>query len=162
MKLTARLSAALILFLSAISVFAANPTKHFEELSARDNSTIYNYISPTMLRMMGDNYLNSSSNTYKNLPIQCKDITMIESITYETNADKELWNIIKKLKKDKNMQTLITKKTDYNRYDVLVTLTKDGKKILNLLMVSQDGIGGADVIYMEGRIPIENIQNSFF
>ena len=162
MKSSSRLLATLIFIVSAFSALAGKPVKHFEALSGNNTLCNYNYISPTMLRMMGDTYLNSSSNRYQNLPIQCKDITSIESIAFETNADEELWNIIKKIKKEKNMQTLITKQSDSYRYDVLVTLNKDGKKILNMLVIAQNGSYGVDVIYMEGKIPVESIQNSFF
>lgn len=162
MKPAHRLIATLILLVSAFSALAARPVKYFEGLTQKNVLTNYNYVSPTMLRMMGNTNLSSSSNRYQNLPIQCKDIKSIESITFQSTPDEELWSIIKKIKKDKNMETLITKQSDYYRYDVFVSMTKDGKKILNLLVITQNGGNGVDVIYMEGRIPIESIQNSFF
>lgn len=161
MKIHLRLLTLLIINLWAIAAFAASPTKYFDEISTQ-NSFDYSYISPTMLRMMGDNYLSSSTQEY-NLPIQCKDLTSIENVSTSTNGQNdELWKIIRKVKKEHNMETLTTKKSTNYRYDVLVTLTKDGKKITHLMVITQNGPFSTDVIYMEGKIPLESIQNSFY
>lgn len=164
MKLKLRWVILLIINICALSSFAAGPTKYFEELSVFPAFN-YSYVSPTMLKMMGENYLSASSRNFDNLPIQCKDLSSIENISTLTNGGSEkLWKIIQQIKKEKHMETLTTKKSDNYRYDVLVTLTKDGKKITNLMVITQNGSNGnsVDVIYMEGKIPMESIQYSFY
>ena len=117
-----------------------------------------------MLKMWVETNLSaSSSHAYDNLPIQCKDLTSIENLFTQTEGqNEELWKIIRKIKKDKNMETLTTKKSDNYRYDVLASLSKDGKKILNLMVVTQTGPDCVDVVYMEGKIPLETIRYSFY
>lgn len=160
LKFHIRLITIVIANLFFLSITAGNPTKYFEDLSMKPNYT-YSYVSPTMLRVMGDTYI--SPQEYSNLPIKSSDITSIENIATMVNGqDDELWNIIHRIKKDKNMDTLTTKKKDNYRYDVLATLTKDGKYILNLLVVTQNGGNCVDVIYMEGKIPMERLKFSFY
>ena len=161
MKIHLRLLTLLIINIWAITAFAASPTRYFEELSTEPYLD-YSYISPTMLRMMGDSYLSSSSHEY-NLPIQCKDLSSIENVPTSSNGQQdELWKIFRQIKKEHHMETLTTKKSTNYRYDVLVTLTKDGKKITNLMVITQNGPYSTEVIYMEGKIPLESIQNSFY
>ncbi len=158
-----RLILLLVLPLFALMAMADKPVKYFESLSS-SGAYNYSYISPAMLKMWGDNYLSSSSShAYDNLPIQCKDLTSIENIFTQTEGQSdELWKIIHKIKKDKDMETLTTKKSDNYRYDVLVKLSKDGKKILNLMIVTQTGGNCVDVVYLEGQVPLESIQYSFY
>ncbi len=165
MKLPSRILATLIFALGSLAAFAAQPVKYFEELSGKQRHGLYyNYISPTMLKMLGDNSLSSASknNKYSNLPVQCSDLTSLENILYESGADEELWDIIHKIKKEHKMETLVTKKSQDYRKDVLVNLSKDGSKILNLLVISQRGDGMVNVIYMEGKIPVESIRSAYY
>ncbi len=166
MKLPSRILATLIFALGSLAAFAAQPVKYFEELSGKQRHGLYyNYISPTMLKMLGDNSLSSASknNKYSNLPVQCKDLTSLENIYMEsgTNND-ELWEIIHKIKKEHNMETLITQKSQDSRKDILVTISKDGSKILNLLVISQMAPTMVDVIYIVGKIPVESIRSAFY
>lgn len=164
MKLNLRILTLVIINFWALAALAAPPVKYFEDLSSRQGFG-YNYISPTMLKMMGDSYLSASSasSRYDNLPIQCRDLTTIENVsTSYQGSDEDLWKIIRKIKRDNHMDTLTTKKIENYRYDVLVTLTKDGKHITHLLVITQNGMHSVDVIYMEGKIPLESIQYSFY
>lgn len=163
MKLHIRFIAIIALLFSAFSAHADNAGKYFDELSDKTFFN-YSYISPTMLRLWGDNYISASgSHAYDNLPIQCKDITSIENVSTSIKGqDETLWKIIRKIKKDKNMETLTTRKDDNYRYDVLVTMSKDKKKITNLMVITQNGGMSVEVIYMEGKIPMESLQYSFY
>lgn len=158
MKLNIRKFLLVFLILLPAVLFAGNPPKYFEELSTKPNYN-YNYVSPTMLKAMGDKYIATEASA--NLPVRTSDITSIENISTMVNGqDDDLWNIISRLKKDKNMETLTTKKKDNYRYDVLATLSKDGKRIMHLLVVTQNGGNCVDVIYMTGKIPMERLKFS--
>ncbi|MBD5279669.1 MAG: DUF4252 domain-containing protein [Bacteroides sp.] len=161
-KFNFRLLLLLIVPFFTISALAEKNVKYFEALSTSPAYN-YSYVSPAMLKMWGDTYISGTSQAYNNLPIQCKDLTSIENIFTQTEGqNEELWKIIHKIKKDKNMETLTTKKSDNYRYDVLVTLSKDGKKILNLMVVTQTGSDCVDVVYLEGKVPLESIQYTFY
>lgn len=160
MKPHLRLIVLLIANFFFLCTYAGNPTKYFEELSSKPNYS-YSYVSPTMLRMMGEQDMYPQE--YSNIPIKSSDLKSIENIATMVNGqDDELWDIIRKIKKEKSMETLTTKKKDNYRYDVLATVTKDGKYILNLLVVTQNGGNCVDVIYMEGKIPMERLKYSFY
>lgn len=58
------------------------------------------------------------------------------------------------------METLSSKKQDYYRYDILARLSGDGKTITNLMVITQNGGASVDVVYMEGKIPIECLKHS--
>lgn len=159
MKLNLRKFLLLCIAVLPFTIWGANPTKYFEELSIKPNYN-YNYVSPIMLKAMGDMYI--SSDTSANLPVKSSDITSIENISTLVNGqDDDLWDIISKIKKDKGLETLTTKRKDNYRYDVLAHLSKDGKNILQLLVVTQNGGNCVDVIYMEGKIPMERLKYSF-
>ena len=163
MKPLLRVIAAIILSFGILPVFAADPPRYFEKLSTYPDFN-YNYISPTMLRLMGDQALSASGGeSFNNYPIKCSDLTFIENLStdYDSQND-EIWEIISKLKKDKKMETLITRKGDNSRYDLLVTMTGNHKWIRSMLVITQHGPTAVDIIYMEGNIPMEAIQNTFY
>ena len=147
----------LIIAMAAFSAFAGNPPKYFESLSGNQGFD-YTYVSPLMLKAMGDTSLTGE---FGNLPVKTSQISSIESITTAINGqDEDLWKIISSIKKDKKMDTLTTKKRDYYRYDVLAHLSNDGKYITHLLVVTQNGGPMVEVVYMEGKIPLDALSHS--
>ena len=140
-----------------LTAMAEEGKKYFEELSTQHPFSQYNYVSPVMLKALGSTMLDQSN--YVNLPITGNDLTMIETITMDSNS-KKIWEIIKKIKSEKKLETLTTKKMKDNRYDVLASLSKDGNYIENLLVVTQTGGIYVNVVYMEGRIPLDKIRFS--
>lgn len=161
MKQYIRIFLLLLISISALSASADGNEKYFDGLSTKTGFD-YSYVSPTMLRMVGDSYFDSNSKNFKNLPIKTKDIKSIENVSTIFNGNsEELWNTIRKVKKLKKMETLTTDVKDNYRYDVLVTLSKTEKYILNLMVITQNGSQNVDVIYIEGKIPVDGLKNSF-
>lgn len=151
----------LILLIAAIipaTLSAGNPKKYFEEIAQKPNYE-YSYISPMMLKAMGNQYLKDNIIRFD---VRTSDITSIENISSPVNGqDDDLWDIISKIKKDNKMEPMSTKKTSTSRYDVLAKLTNNGKFISHLLVVSQNGGQQVNVVYMVGKIPIERFKYFF-
>ncbi len=59
--------------------------------------------------------------------------------------------------KEKDMETLSTKKKGDYRYDVLAKLSKDGKYLLNLMVITQNSGFSVNVVYIEGKIPMSDL-----
>ncbi len=147
------------IFLISLSAFiamnanAGNPQKYFEELSNNPEFS-YSYVSPTMLKVMDDQYLADNMIRFE---LKTSDLTSIENIATNTGGqDEDLWRIIRQIKKDKKLETLSTKKAKNSRYDILARI--DGKSITNLMVVSQAGGDQVNVVYMEGKIPLERFK----
>lgn len=156
MKAYIKIIAILVLGIYSLPTMAGNPTRFFEKLSAEPNYD-YSFVSPTMLKAMGDKLLTDES--YGSLPVRTSDITSIETISTAINGqDETLWKIIKEVKNSKKMETLSTKKQNYYRYDVLAHLSGDGKYITHLMVVTQNGGQSVNVVYMEGKIPIDRLR----
>lgn len=150
------LIAAILAAFAAANVSAANPERHFDDLSSNSGFN-YSYVSPTMLKAMGNEYL--SDRAYGSLPVKTSDLTMIEVVsTPSMGQDEELWKIIREVKKSKKMETLSTRKENMYRYDVLAKMTGDSKFITNLMVITQNGGAEVYVVYMEGKIPIESLR----
>jgi len=146
----------LIIGLYALPAMAGNPERFFEKLSAEPNYD-YSFVSPTMLKAMGEQYLSDKS--YGSLPIRTSDISSIETISTAINGqDETLWKIIREIKNSKKMETLSTKKQNFYRYDVLARLSGDGKYITHLMVITQNGGQSVSVVYMEGKIPIDRLR----
>lgn len=155
MKTHIRLLLSAIMSVMALASYGGNPAKYFESLSEKDTYN-YSYVSPMMLRAMADRYIST-----ENVPVRSSDLTSIETVSTVVNGqDEALWKIIKDLKKEKKMETLSSKKQDYYRYDILARLSGDGKTITNLMVITQNGGASVDVVYMEGKIPIECLKHS--
>lgn len=132
--------------------YAANPKKYFEGLSANTDFN-YTYVSPYMLKAMGSQVIDSGG-----LRISASDISAIETVsTYNSGTKTEFWDIIKKIRKDNNLETLTTKKEGYYRYDVLAKLSDNGKVLTHLLVITQNGGNNVSVVYVVGKIPMEEI-----
>jgi len=142
---------------SALDALAANPQKFFDDLGSEPGFD-YSYISPMMLKAMGDQYL--TDRAYGSLPIRTNSLKSIEMISTPTEGQNEkLWEIIKELKKNKKLETLSTKKQDFYRYDVLARINNDSQNsITHLLVITQNGGNAVDVVYMEGKIPLESLK----
>ena len=146
----------LIMWLVSDSAMAGNPTKYFEKIASKSNYD-YSFVSPVMLKAMGDRTLSAES--YGSLPVKTSDLSSIETISTAINGqDEDLWKIIREIKNSKKMETLSTKKQNYYRYDVLARLSGDGKFITNLMVVTQNGGQAVNVVYMEGKIPIDSLK----
>ena len=149
----------IILTLMAIfasQAFAANPKKYFDSLSS-DVNFDYSYVSPYMLKAMGGQYIDGGG-----LNICADDISSIETIsTLNAGTDDNLWDIIKKVKKENEMETLSTKKQGYYRYDVLGKLSANGKILTNLLVITQNTGNKVTVVYIVGKIPMDVIGLQF-
>ena len=60
--------------------------------------------------------------------------------------------------KEKDMETLSTKKKGDYRYDVLrKNCQKDGKYLLNLMVITQNSGFSVNVVYIEGKIPMSDL-----
>lgn len=142
----------LILFLAGIiNASGASPTPYFTPISTRDGFD-YTYVSPSMLKMMGDKVVNSDLN------IRASDVKSIETVyTSGNGTDTDLWDIIRHLKSKMKLETLTTKKEDYYRYDVLVRLSGDKKYITNLMVITQNTGANVTVVYIEGKIPLSDV-----
>lgn len=144
---------ALMSLLSA-SAFAGNPPKYFEKLST-EYGFDYTYVSPYMLKAMGGTVIDNNG-----LRVCASDITSIETVATGTGGSNEdLWKLIRSAKNDNNMETLSTKKKGDYRYDVLAKLSKDGKYLLNLMVVTQNAGISVNVVYIVGRIPMEDLSS---
>ena len=149
----------IIITLAAIfstSAFAASPKKYFDSLSS-DANFDYSYVSPYMLKAMGGQYIDGGG-----LSISADDITSIETIsTFSDGSSDEFWDIIRKVKKENDMETLSTKKQGYYRYDVLGKLSDNGKVLTNLLVITQNTGSKVTVVYIVGKIPMDVIGLQF-
>ncbi|MBD5358245.1 MAG: DUF4252 domain-containing protein [Bacteroides sp.] len=146
----------LTVFLFSASAFAANPKKYFEALSTVGDFN-YTYISPYMLKAMGGSHINSGG-----LSISSSDISLIETLsTYTSGTNNDLWDTIRKVKKDNDLETLSTKKEGYYRYDVLGKLSSNGKVLTHLLVITQNGGNNVSVVYIVGKIPMDEISSQF-
>lgn len=147
-----------ILFIPCVS-FAANPKKYFEKISGK-NGYDYSYVSPLMLKAMSEQYL--SDDKVIQFELKTSDLTSIENITAESSENVgELKKLIPEIIKDNKMETLSTKKVGSGRYDIYAHLTNDGKNITHLMVVSQKDDNRMEVVYMEGKIPIERFRYFF-
>ncbi|MEZ3551739.1 MAG: DUF4252 domain-containing protein [Muribaculaceae bacterium] len=150
------LFATIALCLTAATAKADNNEKYFDKIGGKSGFS-YSYISPLMLKAMADQYM--SDKAYGSLPIRTSSLNMIESLSTATEGqDEKLWETIRKVKKDKKLETLSTKKQDYYRYDMLARLSGDSKYITNLMVITQNGGEAVDVVYMEGKIPLESLK----
>ncbi|MDE6096137.1 MAG: DUF4252 domain-containing protein [Muribaculaceae bacterium] len=153
-----RLIFTVLIGISAITANAGNPKKYFEDLSSSPNFD-YTYISPLMLKAMGDQYL--SHDRSGGLPVKSSQISYIETVyTIGDGMNEKLWKAITSIKKDNKLETLTTKKKDFYRYDVFAKLSGDQKYFTNLLVITQDGAENVSVVYMEGKIPVNTLQTS--
>lgn len=145
----------LAMFLAS-SAFADNPKKYFDGLST-DSNFDYSYVSPYMLKAMGGQYIDGGG-----LNISSSDISSIETLsTINSGTSDDLWDIIKRVKKENNMETLSTKKKGYYRYDVLGKLSDNGKILTNMLVITQNGGNNVNVVYIVGKIPMDQIGMQF-
>ncbi|MEZ3532774.1 MAG: DUF4252 domain-containing protein [Muribaculaceae bacterium] len=134
------------------SAFAGNPPKYFDSLST-EYGIDYSYVSPYMLKAMGNTAIDSNG-----ISVLSSDITSIETISSGmSNKNDEIWKLIRSLKKEKDMETLSTKKKGDYRYDVLAKLSKDGKYLLNLMVITQNSGFSVNVVYIEGKIPMSDL-----
>lgn len=143
----------------ATDMTAGSPQKYFESLSSNPDFD-YTFISPLMLQAMGNTLL--SRENAGGIPVSSQDLSYIETIsTIGGGANETLWKIIRKIKNDKKLETLTTKKKDYYRYDVFGKLSNDKKYVTHIMVITQNGGENVDVVYMEGEIPVGSINNSF-
>lgn len=147
---------AILAAIAAGNALAANSERYFDSLSLQPGYD-YSYISPTILKAMGEQYL--SDRAYGSLPVMTSDLTSLEMVsTASDGQNDELWKMIRDLKKSKKLETLSTKKQDAYRYDVLARMTNDSKYITHLMVITQNGGYAVDVVYMEGKIPVESLR----
>lgn len=145
----------LVLLASFSSSYAADAAPCFSNLSAREGFD-YTYVSPAMLKMMGDKVVNTD------LGIRASDVISIETVsTIGEGTDTELWALIRGLKKKMKLETLSTKKSDNYRYDVLGKLSGNRKYISKLMVITQDTGANVTVVYIEGQIPIQDLMLQF-
>ncbi|MDE6578541.1 MAG: DUF4252 domain-containing protein [Muribaculaceae bacterium] len=145
------LSIFLAVLIGILTAAAGKPAKYFDYLSSAPGFD-YTYVSPSMLKMMGNKVVNTDLN------IRASDISSIETITTMTEGtNTDLWESIRKLKSKMNLSTLTTKKQDNYRYDVLAKLSGDGKFITKLMVVTQDTGENVTVVYIEGKIPLDDV-----
>lgn len=151
-----RLIAILIILLAGISAASgADASPCFNSLSSREGFD-YTYVSPAMLKLMGDKIVNTDLN------IRASDITSIETVsTIGEGTDAELWMLIRTLKNKMKLETLTTKKSEDFRYDVLGKLSGDHKFITRMMVITQDTGANVTVVYIEGKIPIQEIMVQF-
>ncbi len=141
-----------MLALVSASAFAANPKKYFDSLSSEPDFD-YTYVSPFMLKAMSSQIIDGGG-----LRIYASDISAIETLsTNNSGTNENLWSIIKKVKKDNDMETLSTKKQGYYRYDVLGKLSDNGKILTHLLVITQNTGNNVSVVYIVGKIPMDQI-----
>ena len=147
-----RLIAILIILLAGISAASgADASPCFNSLSSREGFD-YTYVSPAMLKLMVNTDLN----------IRASDITSIETVsTIGEGTDAELWMLIRTLKNKMKLETLTTKKSEDFRYDVLGKLSGDHKFITRMMVITQDTGANVTVVYIEGKIPIQEIMVQF-
>lgn len=148
----------ILTFLVTVSAtgIAANPKKYFDELST-DTGFDYTYVSPYMLKAMGGTNIDSGG-----LSISSADISSIETLsTYNNGTSQELWDLIRKVKKENSLETLSTKKQGYYRYDVLGKLSDNGKVLTHLLVITQNGGNNVTVVYIVGKIQMAEIGSQF-
>lgn len=146
---------AVLVILSA-SAYAASPKKYFDGLSSNFEFD-YTYVSPSMLKAMGGKIIDGGG-----LKLSSSDIHSIETLsTYSAGSSSDLWDIIKKLKKENDLETLSTKKQGYYRYDVLGKLTNNGKTLTNMLVITQNGGENVSVVYIVGKISMDEIGLQF-
>lgn len=144
-----------ILFAGISAAAGADASPCFNNLSSRDGFD-YTYVSPSMLKLMGNKIVNTDLN------IRASDITSIETVsTIGNGTDTELWKLIRGLKTKMKLETLTTKKSDNFRFDVLGKLSGDHKYITRLMVITQDTGENVTVVYIEGKIPIEEIMVQF-
>ena len=110
-----------------------------------------------MLKAMGGKIIDGGG-----LKLSSSDIHSIETLsTYSAGSSSDLWDIIKKLKKENDLETLSTKKQGYYRYDVLGKLTNNGKTLTNMLVITQNGGENVSVVYIVGKISMDEIGLQF-
>lgn len=149
---------ALFALVAAHPAGAASPKKYFEDLST-NLIFDYTYISPSMLKAMGTRTLSSDATGISTL--QACDVTSIESVsTINGGNDEKLWNAIRKIKSDKDLETLSTRKEGITRYDILAKLSGNSQFVTNILVIQQSGGDMVEVVYIEGKIPISKLQYS--
>lgn len=154
MKTYLKIFFAAMLALVSASASAANPKKYFEGLSSKSDFD-YTYVSPFMLKAMGGQTIDGGG-----LSINASDISAIETVaTYSSGTSETLWDAIKKVKKDNDLETLSTKKQGYYRYDVLGKLSDNGRILTHLLVITQDTGAKVSVVYIVGKIPMDQIGN---
>lgn len=152
MKTYLKIFIAAMLALISASAFAANPKKYFDGLSSKSDFD-YTYVSPFMLKAMGGQIIDGGG-----LSISASDISAIETVaTYTSGTSETLWDTIKKVKKDNDLETLSTKKQGYYRYDVLGKLSDNGRILTHLLVITQDTGNKVSVVYIVGKIPMDQI-----
>lgn len=147
-----------VLAMLPLAAPAAEPTKYFREMANKDGFD-YSYVSPVMLKAMGNSMLSESNTT--GISLNSSDLNFIETVNTEFHGtDDDLWTIIRKLKKDKKLENISTRKKDYYRYDVLAKMTGDNKYFTHIMVVTQNGASNVNVVYMEGKIPVESLRGS--
>lgn len=141
-----------MLTLLSATAFAANPKKYFDSLSSESEFN-YTYVSPYMLKAMGGQIIDGGG-----LSISASDISSIETVsTFSSGTSDALWDAIKKVKKDNDLETLSTKKEGFYRYDVLGKLSDNGRILTNLLVITQNTGANVSVVYIVGKIPMDQI-----
>lgn len=154
MKYLISIFISLLLAAASFSSSAASQP-FFEDMSLKDGFD-YSFVSPVMLQSMGDNIVN------EDLKIRASDIKAIETVsTIYNGTDSEFWKIIRKVKADKKLVTLSTKKQGNYRSDILGKITSDGKYLTNLMVVTQNTGDTVTVVYIEGKIPMSDFYVNF-
>lgn len=139
--------------LCALSAHAEDSKKYFSGVANKPDFD-YTYVSPVMLKSMGDRFLNEAD--AGGMQLRSTNISSIETISTPTRGeDEDLWKIIRQLKKDKKLENLSTKKKDSYRYDMLARISGDGRYITHLMIITQNGSENVNVVYIEGKIPID-------
>lgn len=135
-----------LMSLLSLTARAASPTTYFDGL-ANEPAFDYTYISPYMLKAMGNSLIESGG-----FNLNASDLNSIEIIATESEGtNEELWKSIRKIKNNNKLELLSTKKHGDYRYDVLGKIS--GDKLTNVLVVVQNTGLAVNVVYIEGKIP---------
>ena len=144
--------ATVLTILMSATAYSANPKKYFDSLSTKSDFN-YTYVSPYMLKAMGNQTIDGGG-----LRISASDISSIETIsTSFSGTNDDLWEAIRKVKKDNGLETLSTKKEGYYRYDVLGKLSDNGRILTQMLVITQNTGNNVSVVYIVGKIPMDQI-----
>lgn len=152
MSLYTKITMAVVMILTALT---ASAQRRFENIANKEGFN-YSYISPTMLKAMGSCTFNSNGYTLNTSGLNC-----IETVSTMTEGtDSALWDAIRSVIKSEGLETLTTNKTLNSRFDMLGKLS-GSTQITRLMLIQQNSGDWISVTYIEGSIPITQLQGNF-
>ena len=144
----------LLAFLLATLVFTASAQPRFQKISEFENFN-YSYISPAMLKAMGDNYYETEG-----FRVPFKQLDSVETIsTMVDGTNDRFWETIRQVIKDERMESLTTNKIGINRTDFLGRL--NGNQLQSVMLITQHGGNWVSVSYIKGVIMLNSLEMNF-